>query len=157
MRFLFPTLILLVIGIAIFARMHGGSSDTSLRVDNEAVQKEIQSKKHFYTQQGLSVDEEALESEIRARLLEDELVVAYTQKNNITITDAELENRYKEIYMKYGSEEAYLVKMREQYAIDKDAYLEKLRIEILRAKVQEAVKKPLIEWLLEEKKKAGVP
>ena len=151
MRFLFPTLILLAIGIAIFSKMQPNVPTSKDNASSE-VTKEVEYKLKFYSGLAQKPDPKTVEEEVRNRITQDKLVLAYADKRGITVSDNEVEKRLEELSRGAGSKEKYLNDIKERYGIDKDAYLGKLRIELLRQKVEEYVKKPLIEWLLEEKK-----
>ncbi len=112
--------------------------------------KELSYTKHF--KEWAKHDASNIEYEVKARLEDEKIIKDYALKNNIVVTDEEVNVRFKELYSKNGGEEKYLAQIKEQHGIEKSDYLEKLRIELLRAKVALAVKKPLVEWLLEQKK-----
>lgn len=98
------------------------------------------------------------------RLIDESIITQYAEKNKITVSDTEIENRYNKVVdgynsrnkVKGGGESAFLSKIKEMYGTDKNDYLATLKMDILKEKVQSAVKMSLAKWLEEERKKENI-
>ena len=79
-------------------------------------------------------------------LIENKIIENYASLHNITVSDSEVSGLYKQKIAKNG-EEALLNQLNQMYGMGKQDYLEVLRMDLLKEKVQTAVKMPLADWL----------
>ena len=126
------------------------------KISKADYQKNLDQTKAFYaySKQDLSkltsLDKDTLQITINNSIVQN-----YAEKYKITVTEAEIQNRYMQVVAGFNrnnkitvaDDEAFLSKINQMYGIDKNTYLDQLRIDILKEKVQAAVKMPLAKWL----------
>lgn len=118
--------------------------------------KKVTFSKNFYTYKKQDLNNySTLEKDILDKLIEDKLIKQYAKNNNISVTDKEILTLYTQKTSK-TSEDKLLQQLKDMYDMEKQDYLEVLRKDILREKVQAAVKMPLLTWLEQQKAKADI-
>ncbi len=119
----------------------------------------------FYKIQNKKIpDSNIIKQNITNDLINDELISKYAAKHNITVSGSEIDNRYQLNVGVYNSHNnipdasagAFLVQIDKLYGMGKDEYIENLRMDILKEKVQESVGIPLTIWLNEIRKTASI-
>lgn len=125
-------------------------------ITKDELQKQISFTKNFYTysKQNLA-NYPTLEKDQLERLIEDKLVEDYAKNHNIKVSDEEVLALYKQKLVR-KTEEQLLSQLKTMYGMEKADYMDVLRKDLLREKVQKSVKMPLLQWLNEEKKKADI-
>lgn len=93
----------------------------------------------------------SLEKDILNNLIDQKLIDQYARKNNIYVSDEELNTRYSAAVASLGTENQYLTKIKEIYGIDKTDLLEKIKNEMIREKVQKSMNVSLEDWLKQER------
>lgn len=124
----------------------------------------ISEKEKFYASKNQKFDEETLEKDVLENLKKVAILSFYAEKNNILVSVQEIEKRYEAIVLAYNArnkikekdDSQYLKKIEELYGMDKASYLEVIREDILREKVQNSLKMPLNDWLVSEMKKIEI-
>lgn len=126
-------------------------------------QKLDQSKKFFSYSNQKGNTLASLEKDTLEAMINNQLIQAYAQKNNITAADEEIQKRYLSVIDGFNAhnnipsgEEAFLQKINQMYGTTKTDYLIQIKNEILGEKIQTKVKIPLAEWLIEQKSKAEI-
>jgi len=155
-------IVLMVYGIDRL-RYVGSVDDT--KISRADYKKNLNQVKAFYSYSKqdlsnlISLDKDTLEKMINKILVQN-----YAENNGITVTDAEIQARYLRVISGFNrnnnivdeGDEAFLSKIKEMYGEDKNTYLEEIRIDLLKKKVQKEVKMPLVQWLEEQKKSASI-
>jgi hypothetical protein len=132
--------------------------------------EELELTKKLYEEKNQDLEKyPSLEKTVLEELINKSIVTQYAEKNNMSVTEEELNNRYKYLVSKWAIktglrnkdhdlspdklEAAFLSYIRGELSINKKEYLGRLRFDLLQVKVAESVDKPLSLWLSEEKKK----
>lgn len=123
-------------------------------VSQSDVDQELTRLKQFYASQNQKIQQsETLEADTIEKLIEKKLLTQYANDQNITVSDDEIEKRYRDV-LKLKSEKELLDELENMYGIGKEEYFEVLYLDILREKVQEKADKPYAEWVKEKKQKS---
>jgi len=130
----------------------------------KAYQKKLAETKTFFsynkqeTENMTSLNKDTLE-----KMINEQIVQEYAEKNNITVSVDEIERRYLNVVDGYNQhnqvtsgDEQFLKKINELYGTNKSDYLIQLKNEILGEKVQIKVKMPLVKWLEEQKSRSDI-
>lgn len=126
-------------------------------IEKKELNKEVERMQKFYSSSKQNIENyPSLEKDMLERLIEQRLIEQYAEKNNLKINEDEVKSYYDNAVQREKSEPNLLEKLSEMYGMGKEEYLEKIRMDILREKVQKNVGKPLSEWLTEEKSKAKI-
>lgn len=126
-------------------------------ITRDEFEKEVQYSQSFFQWSKQKLPEKSVfEKNALEKLINITLVNQYSAKSGVAVTQAELQKRYADAIQTSTSEAQLLTTIKAMYGMDKDAYLSKLSHEILKEKIQTAVKKPLAVWLEEEKKKSTI-
>lgn len=135
------------------------TNPTLATVNGEAIKKselkpEVLAMKNFYTflkQKNPHITEEALNYLIDQKIIED-----YVAQHHITVSDEELQKQYQQAVKSVGNEQAYLKKFQDMYHIDKNVVLGKIKLDLLRQKIQALTHIPSEEWLEQERKEIPI-
>lgn len=114
------------------------------------LQEEINHTNTFYQSQKNSVNQETLRSDITRQLAKDSLVTRYAKEHKITVSSAEIDDLYQQKITAAETEQSLLNKLATQYGINKQQYLLTIQLDILKAKVQSDLNRPLNDWLNQE-------
>lgn len=127
-----------------------------ITVTKDELNKKLYFTKNFYefSKQNLT-NYPTLEKDALERLIEDKLVEDYAKKHNITVSEEEVLALYKQ-KLANKTESELLAQLKNMYGMEKSDYLLVLKNDILREKVQAAIKMPLATWLNEQKKTANI-
>jgi hypothetical protein len=139
------------------------------RVNNESIvqvdlEKKLDQTKNFFKYNKQDVSKmSSLEKDVLQNLIDTALIKQYAQEHNLKVSDSEVLNRYDLVVKGYNrhndiakGDTAFLSKIKEMYGTDKNTYLEHLKNDILKEKVQTAVKMPLKDWLEAQNKTADI-
>jgi FKBP-type peptidyl-prolyl cis-trans isomerase (trigger factor) len=157
-------ILVLLIANGVYRFKYVGSVDGT-RITRTDYKNNLNQVKAFYaySKQDLSgltsLDKDTLEKMINKILVQN-----YAENNGITVTDAEIQARYLRVISGFNrnnniadeGDKAFLSKIKEMYGVDKNTYLEEIKIDLLKKKVQKKVKMPLVQWLEEQKKSASI-
>jgi FKBP-type peptidyl-prolyl cis-trans isomerase (trigger factor) len=156
-------LILLIVNGVYRFKYVGSVNDT--KITRSDYKKNLNQTKSFYaySKQDLS-DLTSLDKDTLEKMINKILVQNYAENNGITVTDAEIQARYLRVISSFNrnnniadeGDKSFLSKIKEMYGADKNTYLEEIRIDLLKKKVQKKVKMPLVQWLEEQKKSASI-
>lgn len=136
------------------------SSVNGVAIKRQDFQKELDAAKRFFEYSNEDVSKmSSLEKDVTQKMIDQSLVNQYAKNHNITVSDTEILNRYNLIVKTYNKrnnisesgDERFLAKIKELYGTDKNTYLEQVKNDILKEKVQVAVKIPLANWLTKQK------
>lgn len=138
-----------------------GVSVNNIKIDQVDLQKKLDQAKTFFEYKNQDVSKmSSLEKDVMENLTDENLINQYAKKNGIKVTDSEVLRRYDLIVKGYNKnnniasgDTAFLLKIKEMYGIDKNIYLDQVRGEILKEKVQMKVKIPIKDWLLAQRSK----
>jgi len=134
-------------------------------ISKSVYQKRLAETESFYKWGDQNVKNiSSLKGDVLDKLIDEEIIKDYAEKNKITVTANEIENRYKQVVAGYnknnsitgGGDSAFLTKIKDMYGTQKEDYLQQLAYDILRDKVQTAVKMPITKWLESQKKSADI-
>lgn len=140
-------------------------------VNDHGIKKEIFDKKleettYFFTHKNQDISSmSSLSSDVLAKLIDEILISQYAEEEGISITEREITNRYQQIVEGYNTREkskddtddaAFLIQIKKMYGMNKSDYLEMVKKDILREKVQEKVKKPITDWLVDQRKNSNI-
>lgn len=121
-------------------------------IKREDFEKEMAKRENFYVWAKQDVSLSSLENDVIETMIDFELVRQYAQSKSITVSDQDVNRRFNDLVQGSGnSENALLNKISEMYGMDKAAYFEVLKNDILKEKVQENLGRPLSDWLEEQK------
>ena len=173
----FVIILIILMGIGVYFFTRSGQItkpvDTQTyisKVNNEYITRaDFQEKLHettkFFeaTKQDISKIP-SFNSDVLNNMIDEKLISEYAQSNNIKASDSEVLNRYDLVVRGYnghnnitgGEDTQFLFKIKEMYGTDKNTYLEEVKNDILKEKVQIAVKMPLKDWLEFQKKTADI-
>lgn len=99
-------------------------------------------------------DSNSLPTDLIQTLIEDELAHQFVEKNNLEPTQLEIDKHYSNAVASVGSEYLYLKKMKTIQDIGKEEILAKMKLEILKTKIEKFTKKPFAVWVKEFEKKS---
>jgi hypothetical protein len=126
-------------------------------IKREDFEKEISKKKHFFNWAKQEIDLSSLEKDVIDTMIDFELVNQYAKEKNITVGEGEVIKRFNQLVQGSGEpEEKLLSKISQMYGMKKTDYLEVLKKDILKEKVQESLGMPLGNWLEEQRKKVSI-
>ena len=168
--------VLLIAGVAVFFFFVINRSspllnpDAVASVNNSSIskstyQKRVAETESFYKFGKQNMDNiSSLKGDVLSNLIDEQIVRDFAAKNKITVKTSEVEGRYKQVVAGYnknnnitsGGDSAFLAKIKEMYGTKKEDYVQQLAYDILRDKVQRAVKMPLAKWLEAQKKTADI-
>lgn len=117
---------------------------------------ELEKKIVFYQHSEQEVDTATLQKDVLDQLIDKQIVEAYAEENEIHIDDEAVNNYYNQRVSSYDNEQAFLADLRQLYGLDKPAYLENVRYELLREAVQQHVDQPLTDWLETERSNSKI-
>lgn len=121
-------------------------------IKREDFEKEMAKRKNFYVWAKQDVSLSSLENDVIETMIDFELVRQYAQPKSITVSDKDVNKRFNDLVQGSGEpEEKLLNKISQMYGMNKSDYLEVLRKDILKEKVQENLGIPLGDWLNEQK------
>ena len=127
---------------------HRGKVTITPPQDQEAL------KQHYIFIKWLSVHEpKATGFDPQIEFTDESIITSYAAKNNISVSDDELQNAYQQALKSVGTEDQYLAKLKEIRGFDKQTILEKMKIDLLKQKVQKATGVPIELWLEEQRQK----
>lgn len=125
-------------------------------ITKSTVNTAIAQQLEFYKSQNQQAPNiSTIQESVTNALIDNALVNQYAAKHNITVSNAEVNNRYEEAVgvfnshnnIKGASDSAFLARINQMYGIDKSEYLASLKMGILKDKVQASVGEPLTKWL----------
>lgn len=123
----------------------------SITVSSSDIKTEVARSKHFYTYNNQDLKNySTLEADAKNSVIEKTIIEKYAGLNNLTVTQAEINERYRQKTAEKPEAEL-LNQLKQMYGISKNDYLVVLKQDILREKVQKSIDKPLSEWLNEQK------
>lgn len=157
--------ILVAIGVYFFASLRQVNKTDAARVNNESItrvdfQEKLDGTKNFFEYKNQDVSKmPSLEKDVLQNLIDENLINQYGKNHNITVSDSEVLSRYDLVVKNYnqnnnittGKDAQFLAKIKELYGTDKNTYLEQTKNDILKEKVQVAIKMPLANWLTKQK------
>lgn len=140
------------------------------RVNNESItradfQRKLDGTKNFFEYKKQDVSKlPSLPNNVLQNLIDENLINQYGKNHNIMVSDSEVLSRYNLVVKNYnqnnnittGGDAQFLAKIKELYGTDKNTYLESIKNDILKEKVQVAVKMPLAQWLEKQKKTSTI-
>ena len=114
-------------------------------------ESELAASRHFYNWSGQDpATYSSLQNDVLEKLIDMQLVENYAREGGIAAGQDEVQERYRQIAQR-NSEDQLLAQLSEMYGVDKEKYLEKLRQDILKERVQSNVGMPLTEWLAQQR------
>lgn len=133
----------------------------NINIDQAGLQKKLDQAKNFYEYKNQNISNmSSLEKDVMENLTDENLINQYAEKNKITVSETEVLRRYDLIIEGYNNnnnitsgDTAFLAKINEMYGTDKTIYLEQVKNDILKEKVQMEVKMPIKDWLLAQRSK----
>lgn len=134
-------------------------------ISKSTYQKKVAETESFYKFGKQNMDNvSSLKGDVLDALIDEQIVRNYAEKKNIAVKTSEVESRYKQVVAGYnknnsitsGGDSAFLAKIHEMYGTEKEDYVQQLAYDILRDKVQTAVKMPLAKWLDIQRKTADI-
>lgn len=156
-------LLLALIGLFFLTRYQGEKSakDRGAIVEEQVIKKADYEKERQlweYFQKWAKEHNEKLtgDKDILESMIDEILIQQYAQKNNISVSDKEVGERYRSAVASVGTEEQYLAKIKAIRNFDQEIVLNKMQVEILGEKVEKAVGMPLNVWLSQLKKEAKI-
>lgn len=123
----------------------------SITIKASDINSEIDRSIYFYkfSNQNLK-NYPSLGADAKNTVEERAIIESYAALNNIKVTQDEINKRYAQKTQVSG-EQKLLEQLAKMYSMDKNNYLDVLKQDILREKIQLAVDKPLSAWLKEQK------
>jgi len=118
--------------------------------------KLTQTKHYYFWAKKDQMDLSSLPNDVLTQMVNLVLIRQFAQKHSLFVNRQELENRYQSIVKNHQSETELLKKINDMYGIDKLEYQTILTEEILKEKVQQYVKKGLVDWLIAQKQTAKI-
>jgi hypothetical protein len=163
-------LIILLVLIVIFRGKSINKADYLVLVNKGGVLKTDYNKKveetvNFYKWNKQDTAQlTSLQKDVLSKLVDASLINQYAKKNKIIVSDDEIKTRYEQSVTGYNrrnkiagkGDQDFLAKLKEMYGTNKDDYLQTLKEDILREKVQTSVNMPLGKWLEEQEKSADI-
>ena len=104
-------------------------------------------KQNFYAYSNQSVDSEILKRDTLDELKMSKKIERYANSNKIKVSDQEINLLYQERVSQNKTEKQLLDKVKTMYGFTKDEYLQVLKNDLLRSKVEQYIDQPLGEWL----------
>lgn len=167
---------LLAIGVVVLiffltrSSFPGYDQRTIASVNNTGISKSVYQKRLAQTESFYQWNKQdtskisSLNGDVLDALIDEQIVRDYAEKKKITVKTSEVESRYKQVVAGYNQnngitgvgDSAFLLKIKEMYGTQKEDYVQQLAYDILRDKVQTAVKMPLAQWLESQKKTADI-
>ncbi len=119
----------------------------TVSINKKELQTESSRLYNFYVySKQTNINKVQIEKDSLNRLIEDKIVEIYAGRNHITVSEEEVAQRYKQI-LQTKTESALLSQLNQMYGMNKNDYLQVLKTDILREKVQKAVGIPLSKWI----------
>lgn len=112
-------------------------------IKNSEIQAVVRAKETFYSFNNQKVDKDTLSRDVLEELKLNKTIENYAKSKDITVSDEELNTIYQERVKQNTNEEALLKRINDLYGFGKAQYLEVLKIDILRSKVESSLGKPL--------------
>ena len=134
-------------------------------IQKTAYDKELVQSMTFFKSQNQDVSKlPTLQKDTLDELVDESLINQYAAKNKITVLDTEVDARYLQVVAGYNrrnkiaetGDSQFLAKIKEMYLETKSDYLQTLREDILKEKVQVSVGMPLATWLKIQKQSAQI-
>ena len=155
-------LILVLFTLAIYLKLNYVAIVNGHLIQRSSYQNKLTQTNNFY---GFSKQDSSLTAPVKNDtvdgLVDEQLVEKYAKDHKITVTDEAVLSQYRVVVKAYNirnnikeDDSQFLAKIKEMYGQSKNDYLEVVRMDILKEKVQGAVKMPLAQWL-EKQKKTG--
>ena len=135
--------------------------NTAATVNGQTIQKSLVDKKasesaQFFTWSKQAIDMTKLQKNELDNLINLALSEQFAKQKNIIITDQEVSSRYQSLPAVEKNESEFLAKLQAMYGIGKAEYLEKVREDILKEKIQQVTQKPWLTWVTEQRKQASI-
>ena len=160
----------LLVGVRISMKKNVDKPKDITSVNNKGISKAEYEKKveeaiSFFKWQKQDISQiSTLQKDALDRLVDESLISQYAEKNKISVSEGEVNSRYEQAVAGYnrrskiagGGDSAFLSKIKEMYGNVKSDYLLTLKMDILKEKVQAAVKMPLAQWLKTQKESAEI-
>lgn len=132
---------------------------TIKRLDFE---KKLEEQNNFFEYSKQKISEktaETAEKDVLEKMIDEKLIENYAKDHKITASQGEISFRYQRVVENFNKgnnykaddDSLFLAKIKEMYGEKKEDYLEIIRMDILKEKVQGAVKIPLANWLTKQK------
>lgn len=110
----------------------------------------------FYKQSNQTVNEQAIKQSVLDDLINKQLVTEYAQKNNIVISQEQIDAYYNQRASSYKSEQEFLATLTKLYGTNKEQYKATLAYDLLSSAVQQKVRQPLESWLQQQRQSAKI-
>jgi len=160
--------IVLIIGLFYFTKLSGSTNAASVNGENitrQAFNSSLQEAQNMHNwQKQPAANINTLQRDILNNLIDGALIKQYASSHSITVSDSEVNNRYIITVGSYNnrdnltssSDNAFLARINQMYGIGKNEYLQTIKMDLLKQKVQASVGEPLVLWLTRQKKSADI-
>lgn len=164
-------IILVVVGVVFFKfkDLSDKNKDivqvNGIRIKQAAYDKKLEESTNFFKYQKQNTSNLiTLQKDTIDTLIDESLINQYATKNKISVSESEVNTRYLQAVEGYNrrnkikgaGDDKFLLKIKEMYGAGKSDYLQTLKMDILKEKVQSAVKMPLVRWLEAQRKSADI-
>lgn len=135
----------------------------SQKISREDFVKNLDQKKKFYQWSKQNIASlTSLENDVLEKMIDEALVLQFAKKSKIEASQGEIGQKYNAALTSFGrqkknsDEASFSAQIKEMYGLEKQDYLEQLKMDVLKEKVQSSAGKPLVEWLREQRKAAKI-
>lgn len=122
-------------------------NENGIKITNSELNSAVKSRETFYRFNKQEINSESIKNDALKQLKDEKKIEKYASENSIKATEQEIDALYKERVKQNGDEDALLKKVNDLYGFTKKQYLEVLKKDVLREKVQEKIGMPLADWL----------
>jgi len=155
-------LILVLFTLAIYLKLNYVAIVNGHLIQRSSYQNKLTQTNSFYS---FSKQDSSLTAPVKNDtvdgLVDEQLVEKYAKDHKITVSETEVMSYYQAIVSKFnqrnglgnGDDKKYSSRIKELYDLDKTEYMQSIREDILRQKVQGKIGIPLLDWLNQQKKK----
>lgn len=135
------------------------ASVNGVAIKKQDFEKKLEEKNKFFEYSKQKISEDTAGKDILEKLIDEKLIENYAKDYKITVSEAEISSRYQIVIENFNKTNNYdtqddllfLAKIKEMYGIGKNDYLNSIKWDILKEKVQAEVKMPLSDWLAQQK------
>lgn len=108
----------------------------SIKIKLSELDTSLKAQQNFYKYSDQVVNQETLKKDVLHQLVEEQKIMQKAKSAKIKVSDDEINELYKLRVQQIGSEEKLLAKIKEMYGYNKAQYLEVLRKDLIRDKLQ---------------------
>jgi SurA N-terminal domain len=125
-------------------------------ITDEQLNSLVASRQVFFDLNQQIVDVVTLRKESLDILINEELIRQYAQERGVEVTAEDTTNLYNSRIQQFQTEDKLLQEIKRLYSLDKPAYLEQLKMDLLKERVQAQLNEPLEQWLENRKQQVAI-